>query len=58
MLVHMGLKDRETFMDNYLHPLLEDKLIAMTDPDSPQSPKQKYVATPSVLNKLAAGTLP
>ncbi len=52
MLSHMGLKDRETFMGNYLRPLLGDKLLAMTDPDSPQSPKQKYVATAKGLKQL------
>jgi len=46
MLGLMGLKDRETFMDNYLSPLLREKLLTMTEPDSSRSPRQKYMTTP------------
>ena|ERR1051325_1067472 len=52
LLSHMGLKDRETFMTNYLHPLIRAKLLAMTDPDSRRSPKQKYVATSDGLEAI------
>lgn len=52
MLARMVLKDRETFMVNYLHPLLKQKLLAMTDPHSPRSPKQRYVATPAGLKAI------
>lgn len=52
MLSCMGLKDRETFMANRLHPLLEEKLLTMTDPDSRRSPRQKYVTTPNGLEAI------
>ena len=45
MLAFMGLKDRENFMHEHLHPLLEDGFLVMTDPGSPRSPKQRYVTT-------------
>lgn len=45
MLDFMGLKDRESFMHKHLHPLLKGGALAMTDPDSPQNPKQRYVRT-------------
>ena len=52
MLSYVGLRDRETFMSNYLHPLLREKLLAMTNPESPNSPKQKYVTTSKGLAQL------
>lgn len=52
MLLHAGLKDRETFMANYLHPLTKAKLLAMTNPDSRRSPKQKYVTTSEGLEAI------
>ena len=45
MLAFMRLKDRESFMDKHLDPLLEDGSLTMTDPSSPRSPKQRYVTT-------------
>jgi ATP-dependent DNA helicase RecG len=38
----LGLKHRPSFMANYLHPAVEAGLVEMTQPDSPQSPTQKY----------------
>ena len=52
MLPHMGLKDRGTFMANYLSPLIKEKLLAMTNPGSRRSPKQKYITTSEGLNVI------
>ena len=40
----LNLKHREHFRANILKPLLEKKLLALTIPDKPNSPKQKYIA--------------
>ena len=42
MMQEMGLKHRPTFRKNYLKPALDQGLITMTNPDSPNSPKQSY----------------
>ena len=52
MMSFLQLKDRKHFRENYLKELLKEKLIAMTDPASPQNPKQKYVTTPKGLKVL------
>lgn len=41
----LNLKDRNSFVENYLGPALVEKLIEMTQPDSPNSPIQKYRLT-------------
>ncbi|MBL4941480.1 MAG: Fic family protein [Colwellia sp.] len=41
----LALKHRPTFQKNYITPAIEAKLIAMTEPNSPRSPKQKYYIT-------------
>ncbi len=41
----LGLKQRPTFRANCLYPALKQKLIAMTLPDKPTSPKQTYQLT-------------
>ena len=41
----LGLKHRETFLNNYLKPLLKSGWIKMTIPDKPTSSKQKYRIT-------------
>ncbi len=42
----LGLKHRETFAANYLRPLIEAGLLALTIPDKPRSRLQKYRLTP------------
>ena len=39
------LKDRVSFLRNYLEPALKNAFIEMTQPDSPNSPTQKYRST-------------
>ena len=41
----LRLKHRETFQNNYLRPLINAQLLALTIPDKPQSRLQKYVIT-------------
>jgi predicted transcriptional regulator len=41
----IGLKHWKTFQANYLKPLLQQGLLAMTIPDKPQSSKQRYITT-------------
>jgi len=48
----LGLKHRETFQDNYLKPLLNQKLIALTIPDKLRSPAQQYMTTEKGKNWL------
>jgi ATP-dependent DNA helicase RecG len=54
MMRFLGLKHRETFLKNYLHPLIQERLILMTIPDKPKSPKQRYVITPAGLKALGS----
>ena len=41
----LQLRHRPTFLYDYLQPALEANLVAMTQPDSPKSPTQKYRLT-------------
>lgn len=41
----LQLKHREHFVDNYMNPALENGLIEMKYPDSPNHPKQRYTLT-------------
>ena len=41
----IGLKHLKTFQTNYLKPLLQQGVIAMTIPEKPTSNKQRYVTT-------------
>ena len=43
LMEKMGLKSREGFRRNYLHPAVEQRLIKMTIPDKPNSRNQRYV---------------
>ena len=41
----LSLKDRVTFTEDYLRPVIRLGLIEMSQPDSPHSPTQKYRLT-------------
>ncbi|MCC8101873.1 MAG: Fic family protein [Clostridiales bacterium] len=45
LMDRLGLKSRETFRRNYLHPAIELGLVRMSIPDKPQSRNQRYVKT-------------
>ena len=45
MMEAMGMKSRPMFLNNYLTPALKVALIERTQPDSPNSPTQKYYLT-------------
>ena len=40
-----GIKHRDTFMRNYLRPMIDQGWLAPTIPDKPRSRLQRYVAT-------------
>ncbi len=42
LMDRLGLKSRETFRRNYLHPAMEQGLVRMSIPDKPQSRNQRY----------------
>ncbi|KAA6303903.1 hypothetical protein EZS27_044455, partial [termite gut metagenome] len=45
-ILTMGIiKDRNTLMKKYIKPLIDEKLLAMTVPDKPNSRLQKYYTT-------------
>lgn len=43
ILMHLGLKSKETLRKNYLNPAIELGLVRMTLPDKPNSRNQRYV---------------
>jgi len=43
LMKKLGLKSKEGFRRNYLHPAIELNLIRMTIPDKPNSRNQRYV---------------
>lgn len=45
IMLCLNLNHRPTFYYDYLNPALRSGLIAMTQPDSPKSPTQKYYLT-------------
>ena len=45
MLALVGLKHRETFLDNYLNPAIKTGFVRLLYPDSPRHPRQKYLLT-------------
>ncbi|MBA3014541.1 MAG: hypothetical protein KKD63_01850 [Proteobacteria bacterium] len=47
LMALLDLKGRRNFKYTYLDPALNAKLIEMTQPDSPNSPTQKYRLTPA-----------
>ena len=51
----IGLKYWKAFQANYLQPLLQQKLLAMTIPEKPTSSKQRYVTTETGKEALKVG---
>lgn len=45
LMLALKIKHRPTFRANYLKPALQQKLIQLTQPDTPNSPTQKYKLT-------------
>ena len=45
MLLEMGLKDRESFLNLYLSPAIREGFVRMLYPESPRHPRQKYMLT-------------
>ena len=43
LMEKLGLKSKEGFRRNYLHPAIEQNLIRMTIPDKPNSRNQRYI---------------
>ena len=41
---HLGLKHREYFRSEILQPMLTEGILAQTMPETPKSPKQKYIS--------------
>ncbi|MGI9273655.1 MAG: Fic family protein [Endozoicomonas sp.] len=52
MMENLGLKHRPSFRKNYLKPALESGFLTMTNPDSPNSPKQSYRLSPKGLTLI------
>lgn len=45
LMEKLGLKSKEGFRRNYLHPAIQMNLIRMTVPDKPNSRNQRYIRT-------------
>ena len=45
MMDALGLKNRESFINVYLSPAMTEGFVRMLYPDSPRSPKQRYLLT-------------
>ena len=45
LMEKLELNSRDKFLKNYLTPALEAGLVEMTQPNSPNSPTQRYVLT-------------
>ena len=43
LMEKLGLKSKDGFRRNYLHPAMELNLVQMTIPDKPRSRNQRYV---------------
>lgn len=45
MMVAVGLKNRENFMEYSLNPAIKEGFVSMLYPDKPHHPRQKYLLT-------------
>ena len=45
MLISLGLKDRENFLDVYLSPAISEGYVRLLYPEKPHHPRQKYLLT-------------
>lgn len=54
ILEMLQLSNHTTNFNRHIKPMLEDGLLAMTMPDSPQSPTQQYFTTPKGTAELAS----
>ena len=45
LMQHLGLADRENFLNNYLNPAIKAGFVRLLYPDSPRHPRQKYLLT-------------
>ena len=48
IIEHIAVSSGQYALRRYLEPLLQEKLILMTEPDKPRSPKQKYYTADNV----------
>lgn len=56
LLVKVGLKDRENFLDYSLRPAVSDRFVQALYPDKPNHPRQKYLLTAKGLMLLESLT--
>jgi|GEM_PF-165856 len=56
IMARMNLKHRETFINNYLKPLLIEELLVFTLPNKPKSRNQKYIITEKGKKKVREQT--
>ncbi len=52
LMMAFSWKNRTKFRQKYIKPLIERQLLAMTNPEKPQSSKQKYYTTEEGLKNL------
>ena len=45
MMEEMELKNRPTFLENYLNPAIIQGYVRLLYPDKPRHPRQKYLLT-------------
>ena len=52
IMEYLGLKHRVHLLTEYIQPLVEEGLLALTIPDKPKSSRQKYMTTEKGRNSL------
>jgi ATP-dependent DNA helicase RecG len=53
LMKHVGAKSRPHFRHDHLEALVAEKLVCLSDPANPTSPRQAYVLTEAGLALLA-----